>query len=95
MKCPTCGNFSIKQNYQEHCGYIDDGMRLNWTTRKQREKEGLMPDECQKLIVPPIDNTWYGCVMCNEEFDDEGNVYKEKKMYPFNKDNYWENDQVE
>ena len=82
-KCPTCGSQNLKYAYQLHTTETTPAGRLNWTTRKYREQNGIEPASGQKLIVPPQDNTWFGCAMCNTEFDDEGVIYSELKMPPF------------
>ena len=55
------------------------------TTRKQRETMKREPDRVQQLYCHPHDPTWYGCILCNSEFDENDNVYEIKKMYPFSK----------
>ena len=84
LKCPTCGSFDIKANYQLHVGRWDKNGKVvysengeeKWTTRKFREQNNLQPDQRQILVVPPGDWTWNTCGMCGTEFDENGNIYE-------------------
>ena len=78
IKCPVCRSLHIKQAYQQQVNGKD-------TVRKNREETKQEIDNVQQLYCHPVDPTWYGCVMCNTEFDGEGNEYKIRKMYPFDK----------
>jgi len=76
LRCPCCNSLYVKQAYQQQ-------VNRNDTTRQDREKAGWEVDNLQQLYCHPVDSTWYGCVMCNTEFDGEGNEYKIRQMYPF------------
>lgn len=76
LRCPACGSLSLKQETVR----IANG---RYTTRKEREQQNLEVDKIQTLECKPKDTTWYGCMMCNTEFDGDGNEYTVRKMYPF------------
>lgn len=71
LRCPTCGSLQLRQA----------SIKEN-TTREYREANGIEFD-IVKLICEPPDPTWYGCRMCNTEFNGEGKIYDIRKMYPF------------
>lgn len=76
LRCPVCRSLSLTQGTQTKCGG-----RL--TTRREREDNGLVIDNIQTLECRPNDPTWYRCIMCNSEFDGDGQVYATRKMWPF------------
>ncbi len=78
VRCPVCKSLNIKGAKQWQVNGND-------TTRKEREKNGIDLDRVQQLYCHPADLTWFGCIMCNTEFDDEGNKYDIRKMHPFDK----------
>ena len=79
LKCPVCGSFSLKQGRLEKVNGEN-------TTRKQREENNWKADNVHTLENRPPDPTWYGCIMCNTEFDGDGNKYEVRKMWPFSDD---------
>lgn len=76
LKCPACGSFSLRQGTVKTAGRV-------YTIRKERESKSLEIDNICTLECKPADPTWYGCIMCNTEFDGDGNEYAVRKMYPF------------
>jgi DNA-directed RNA polymerase subunit RPC12/RpoP len=78
IRCPVCGSYQFKQTFQLSVGKNKDGT-CKWTTRKYREFNKLECDKVQVLCVPPIDDTWFRCSMCNNEFNDNMQLYCELK----------------
>ncbi len=76
VRCPVCKSFNIKGASQKQVNGKD-------TTRQERDKNGWELDNMQQLYCHPADLTWFGCIMCNTEFDDKGDKYAIRKMHPF------------